>query len=152
MRCPYCATDDDRVIDSRPADEGRSVRRRRSCRTCDARFSTVERVDHAPLAVVKRDGTREPFDRAKLVAGVTKAAANLDLEAQRIRDTIAAIEAQLRSGARESVTSEEIGQQLLHGLAGLHHVAYMRFASVYKGFTSPDDFLRELERLDDTGR
>ena len=123
------------------------MRRRRQCATCSARYSTVERAEHAPLVVVKRDGRREPFDPAKLLAGVTKATKNLDLDPDRIRLAVAGIEAELRRSARDAIDSERIGQEMLRALAELHSVAYVRFASVYKGFTSPEDFRRELERL-----
>lgn len=147
MRCPYCSAEDDRVIDSRRAEDGRAVRRRRECATCTHRFSTTERSEHAPLIVVKRDGRREPFAPEKLLSGVRKATKNLELSQDAIRLAVADIEAELRETSRVEIDSERIGQTMLGALKELHEVAYMRFASVYKGFTSQDDFRRELESL-----
>ena len=147
MRCPYCAAEDDRVIDSRRAEGGAAVRRRRECGTCTHRFSTIERAEQLPLTVVKRDGRREPFRPEKLLAGVTKATKNLHLDPAAIRLAVADIEAELRGSSRTEIDSERIGQAMLAALKELHEVAYLRFASVYKGFTSQEDFHRELAAL-----
>lgn len=148
MRCPYCATDDDHVIDSRPAEDGRSIRRRRECRACHQRFTTFERATHEPLAVRKRDGTIEPFRREKLHMGMARALANLDLGGDALRTSAARVEARVRRAGRRTVTSEEIGRAVLDVLRDIHQVAYVRFASVYKGFTTPEDFARELAALE----
>lgn len=150
VRCPYCSAENDRVIDSRRADGGDAVRRRRQCGTCTNRFSTLERVEHVTLTVVKRDGRREPFAPDKLLAGVRKATKNLDLDPEAVRLAVADIEADLRGSTRPDIDSERIGQAMLGALKDLHEVAYVRFASVYKGFTSQDDFRRELESLGET--
>lgn len=150
MRCPYCAADDDRVVDSRGAEEGATIRRRRECRACGQRFSTYERPERAPLSVRKRDGTVEPYDRAKVLAGIEKATKNLDLEPGSARRAAAAVEARLRGLAERELPSEVVGSHVLDVLRDLDSVAYMRFASVYKGFTSPDDFRRELAGLEKT--
>jgi transcriptional repressor NrdR len=147
MRCPYCDTDRDRVIDSRPAEDGAAVRRRRECSGCGQRFSTYERTEQALVAVRKRSGELEPFDRAKIMAGMDKATKNLPLEADAVRRASAAIEARVRSLGRREVPSELIGAEVLAALRDLDAVAYVRFASVYKGFTSPQDFARELANL-----
>ena len=147
MRCPYCDTDRDRVIDSRPAEDGAAVRRRRECSGCGQRFSTYERTEQALVAVRKRSGELEPFDRAKIVAGMDKATKNLPLETDAVRRASAAIEARVRSLGRREVPSELIGAEVLAALRDLDAVAYVRFASVYKGFTSPQDFARELASL-----
>lgn len=151
VRCPYCAADDDRVIDSRPVDDGRAVRRRRECRACRQRFSTFERAAHEALTVRKRDGTTEPFRRDKLHLGMARALTNLDLDGETLRTSAARVEAQLRRAGRRTVTSEEIGRTVLDVLRDIHQVAYMRFASVYKGFTTPEDFAREIARLEEDG-
>ena len=151
MRCPYCATDDDRVIDSRPADDGQSIRRRRECRACHQRFTTFERATYEPLAVRKRDGTIEPFHREKLHLGMARALANLDLGDDTLRTSAARVEAQVRRAGRRTVSSEEIGRAVLDVLRDIHQVAYVRFASVYKGFTTPEDFARELAALESEG-
>lgn len=149
MRCPYCGTDDDRVLDSRAAEDGMAIRRRRECRACAQRFSTYERAEQSPLAVRKRDGTVEPFDRGKIAAGVTKATKNLRVDNDAERRCVARVEARIRALGRREVPSEAIGGEVLAALRDLHQVAYLRFASVYKGFTSGEDFRRELERLGD---
>jgi transcriptional repressor NrdR len=151
VRCPYCATDDDRVIDSRPADGGMSVRRRRECRACHQRFTTFERTAHEALTVCKRDGTTEPFRRDKLHRGMARALANLDVDGDALRRSAARVEVQLRQAGRRTVTSEDIGRAVLDVLRQIHHVAYVRFASVYKGFTSSEDFARELANLEEDG-
>ncbi|HWB71612.1 MAG TPA: transcriptional regulator NrdR [Egibacteraceae bacterium] len=148
MRCPYCGADDDRVVDSRPADRGSAVRRRRACRGCGQRFSTYERAEQAPLTVRKRGGAAEPFDRDKVAAGVAKATKNLPAQTELVGQAVARVEARLRDLGRREVSSEEVGVQVLEALRALDPVAYVRFASVYKGFTSPRDFARELADLE----
>ncbi|WP_370324541.1 transcriptional regulator NrdR [Euzebya sp.] len=149
MRCPYCASDHDRVVDSRAADDGRAVRRRRECTACQQRFSTYERVDHAPLAVRKRSGSIQPFDPDRLHAGMQKATANLDIDPDVVRFAAARVEAHLRAMGESEIGTDVIGGHVLEALRALHPVAYMRFASVHKVFTSADDFARELAALDD---
>ncbi|MBA2529948.1 MAG: transcriptional repressor NrdR [Euzebyales bacterium] len=148
MRCPYCSVDADRVVDSRPAEDGEAIRRRRQCRSCGQRFSTYERTERVALTVRKRGGAVEPFDRAKIVAGVDKATKNLAVAPEALRRAVAAVEARVRTLGRREVPSELIGAEVLAALRELDPVAYMRFASVYKGFTTPDDFVRELATLD----
>lgn len=148
VRCPYCATDEDRVIDSRHVEDGQSIRRRRECRACHQRFTTFERPIHEPLAVRKRNETIEPFRRDKLHLGMARALANLDLDGDTLRTSAAKVEAQLRRSGRRTVSSEEIGRAVLDVLRDIHQVAYVRFASVYKGFTKPEDFARELATLE----
>jgi transcriptional repressor NrdR len=149
VRCPYCAADDDRVIDSRPVDDHHAIRRRRECRACAQRFTTFERASHEPLSVRKRDGSIEPFRRDKLAVGMARALTNLDLGADTVRTSVARVEAQIRRSGRRTVASEEIGRAVLDVLREIHHVAYVRFASVHKGFTSPEDFARELAALEE---
>ena len=151
MRCPYCAADDDRVVDSRGADGGVAIRRRRQCRACGQRFSTYERIEQAALTVRKVSGAEEPFDQRKLLAGIEKATANLALPADAPRRAAAQVEARVRALGRREVPSELIGAEVLAALRDLHQVAYVRFASVYKGFTSPQDFMRELADLQSDG-
>ncbi len=148
MRCPYCSTDKDRVVDSRAADDGAAVRRRRECRACGQRFSTYERAEQSALVVRKRNGMVEPYDRSKVLAGVAKATKNLEVDTEDVRRTAAGVEGRLRALGTREVGSEAVGAEVLAGLRELDHVAYVRFASVYKGFTSPDDFRRELASLE----
>lgn len=147
MRCPYCGTDDDRVIDSRAAEDGAAVRRRRECRACAQRFSTYERAEQLALAVRKRDGVVEPFDRDKVAAGMDKATKNLPVDAAALRRAVARVEARVRALGTREVASETVGAEVMAALRELDPVAYVRFASVYKGFTSTEDFARELAAL-----
>ena len=147
MRCPYCAGERDKVVDSRPADDGRAIRRRRECDACRQRFSTYERVDHAPLAVRKRSGSLQPFDPDRIQAGIAKATANLDIDEDAIRYAAARVEAHLRAMGVSEIGTDVIGGHVLEALRTLHQVAYVRFASVHKSFTSADDFARELATL-----
>jgi transcriptional repressor NrdR len=147
VRCPFCGTDEDRVVDSRPADDGAAIRRRRACAGCGRRFTTFERVDEIPLLILKRDGSKEQFDPAKVVSGLAKACKNRPItDAQIVRIT-SDIEETLRARGQREVESQEVGIELLNALRDLDAVAYMRFASVYKDFQNPADFERELADL-----
>jgi len=147
MRCPYCHAGDDKVVDSRSADEGAAIRRRRECLQCSRRWTTYERVEELPLVVRKRSGTLEPFDREKIVAGVRMAAANRPaINADAVVALVMAVEEQLRAAGPE-VSSEEVGLAVLDRLRDLDDVAYLRFASVYKGFEDVADFEREAQLL-----
>jgi transcriptional repressor NrdR len=147
VRCPFCGTDQDRVVDSRPADDGAAIRRRRACAGCGRRFTTFERVDEIPLLILKRDGSKEQFDPAKVVSGLAKACKNRPItDAQIVRIT-SDIEETLRARGQREVESQEVGIELLNALRDLDAVAYMRFASVDKDFQDPADFERELADL-----
>lgn len=148
MRCPYCAADDDRVIDSRSAEDGAAIRRRRECGGCGQRFSTYERADDSMVLVVKRGGVTEPFTRDKVSSGMQRATKNLAIDPEALRRAAAQVEARVRGLRQRRVPSEVVGAEVLDALKNLDHVAYMRFASVYKGFTSPEDFHRELAGLE----
>jgi transcriptional repressor NrdR len=137
---------EDRVIDSRTAEEGAAVRRRRECLGCGRRFTTYERVEDVPFVVVKRSGGREPFERAKVVAGMQAAAKNRPLSPADLEQVAAEIEENLRLEGHE-VTTEQVGLAVLDALRSRDHVAYLRFASVYKGFTDAGDFEREAGLL-----
>lgn len=147
MRCPFCGTDDDRVIDSRPSEDGGTIRRRRACAGCGRRFTTFERVEEAPLLVLKRDGSKEQFDPAKLVSGLEKACKNRPITTAQILRMTSDVEETLRARGQREVESQEVGIELLNALRELDAVAYMRFASVYKDFQDPADFQRELASL-----
>jgi transcriptional repressor NrdR len=146
MRCPKCQADDTKVIDSREADDGAAIRRRRSCVACQQRFTTYERLEEVPLTVVKTSGQREPFDRAKIIAGVTAACKGRPVSTDQIEQLGEGIEEHARLSGGE-VASTEIGVEVLNRLRGLDEVAYLRFASVYKGFDAAADFQRELVLL-----
>jgi transcriptional repressor NrdR len=147
VRCPFCGTDDDRVVDSRPSEDASAIRRRRACSGCGRRFTTFERVEEAPLLVLKRDGSKEQFDLAKLVAGLDKACKNRPISHPQIVRIASDIEEALRARGQREVESQEVGIELLNALRELDAVAYMRFASVYKDFQDPGDFERELASL-----
>ena len=146
MRCPGCASLDDKVVDSRLADEGVAIRRRRECLGCGRRFTTFERIDEVGLTVLKRSGQREPFRRGKVVAGVAAAAKNRPLGVEQFESLAADVEESLRLEGSE-VTSARVGAIVLERLRALDEVAYVRFASVYKGFDDPGDFEREVLSL-----
>ncbi len=152
MRCPQCGTRDTRVVDSRDLDEATTIRRRRECPACSTRFTTYERVEAARLVVVKRDGTRQEFDRDKLAAGLAKALTRRpvpDDAAERAADTI---EGELRSSGQSEIPSSRIGAMSMDHLRALDHIAYIRFASVYQSFEDLADLKREVDSLFAEGR
>jgi transcriptional repressor NrdR len=149
VRCPWCAVDDDRVVDSRLAEEGGAIRRRRECLGCGRRFTTFERVEEVPLWVVKRTGLREPFDRVKVVAGVRAACKNRPVTDAQMEELAQAVEDALRADTTEP-SSQQVGVAVLEHLGALDDVAYLRFASVYKGFEDAGDFQREVGLLTKT--
>jgi len=147
MRCPQCSTRDSRVVDSRDLDEAAMVRRRRECPACSARFTTYERVEAARLVVVKRDGTRQEFDRDKLAQGLAKALTRRpvpDDAAERAADQI---EGELRSSGLSEIPSSRVGAMAMDKLRALDHIAYIRFASVYQSFEDLADLKREVDQL-----
>jgi transcriptional repressor NrdR len=146
VRCPSCSSVDDKVVDSRQADDGSAIRRRRECLQCGRRFTTFERVEEVPLVVVKRSGEREPFDRLKVVAGLKAACKNRPVADVTLDALATEVEESLRLDGPE-VTSQHIGLAVLERLRHLDEVAYVRFASVYKGFDDPSDFEREIGLL-----
>jgi len=150
MRCPYCSGADTRVVDSRPAEQGTVIRRRRVCPGCDERFSTFERIERLPLRVRKRGGVVEPFDRSKLEVGIARATSNLPVTEEAVQRAADRVEAAVREAGGREVPSELVGTEVLAALADLHPVAYVRFASVYKGFTSLEDLREELATLEKT--
>lgn len=146
MRCPACSSVDDKVVDSRLADDGSAIRRRRECLECSRRFTTYERVEEAPLLVVKRSGSRQAFDRPKLVAGMRAAAKNRPVIIAQLETIATEVEESLRMDGHEH-RSGRIGEIVLERLRRLDEVSAIRFASVYKGFEDPGDFEREVDLL-----
>ena len=146
MRCPTCASLDDKVVDSRQADDGLAIRRRRECLGCGRRFTTFERIDEVGLVVVKRSGVREPFRRDKVVAGVRAAAKNRPVSPEQLEGVAADVEEALRLEGSEA-SSARVGAVVLERLRALDEVAYLRFASVYKSFAGAGDFEREVLAL-----
>ena len=147
MRCPFCAHDDSQVKDSRPTEDNTSIRRRRQCESCGARFTTFERVQLRELTVVKKDGKREPFDRAKLERAIGHSTRKRDIPAAKIEQLVSGVQRQLETRGDEVRTSE-IGEAVMAGLRSLDHVAYIRFASIYKDFSDPGDFAEIAERVE----
>ena len=148
MRCPYCLANDDKVVDSRLADDASAIRRRRECIACGRRYTTHERVEELPLVVRKRSGELEPFNREKLRAGIERAASGR-LDAATVSTLVASLEEELRAGGAE-IGSDRVGMAVLEHLRALDPIAYLRFASVYKGFEDLADFEREVVDLQKT--
>jgi transcriptional repressor NrdR len=143
VRCPWCDHKDDKVVDSRPAENGSAIRRRRQCLSCERRYTTFERVEQLGLWVIKRNGTREPYERDKILSGIRKAIVNRPVTEEQVAQLIERVEDRLRRKGPE-VASQQVGVEVLAQLAKLDQVAYMRFASVYKDFQGIIDFEREL--------
>ncbi len=146
MRCPFCAADDDRVVDSRLAEDGVAIRRRRECSACSQRYTTFERIEEIGFYVVKRSGERELFNRAKILSGVRAACKNRPVDEESLEQLVLGIEEAMRLLNRD-VSSEEVGLVTLEALRTVDEVAYVRFASVYKGFEGTEDFAREIGML-----
>lgn len=147
MRCPKCGCEDSKVVDSRPAENNDSIRRRRECDKCGFRFTTYERREELPLVVIKHDGAKEPFDREKLMRGLVRATVKRDIEISTLDALIGSIESELHDKSITEVTSSDLGEMVLKRLAELDKVAYVRFASVYRDFQDIDEFSEELRRL-----
>ena len=147
MNCPFCEHGETKVVDSRVAGQG-AIRRRRECLICSQRFTTFERVEQSPLHVVKRDGSRQPFDRTKLLAGLTRACVKRPVSLEQIERAAVTIEAGLRNGVGDEIEAARIGEEALRVLRDLDRVAYVRFASVYRDFQDVDEFKRELAKLE----
>ncbi len=147
MQCPYCQHPESRVLESRSAENGKSVRRRRECLNCQRRFTTYERIEYVPITVVKRDGSHQSFDRSKLLHGMVIACEKTDVSEESLLLIIDEIEAQLQMRSDRLVSSAEIGEMVLSHLRNLNEVAYVRFASVYRKFKGVDDFAQTLQQF-----
>ena len=144
MLCPYCGNEEDKVVDSRTAEEGRTIRRRRECLSCGRRYTTFERAEEVPLLVAKRNGDEEPFDIEKVITGIRMAVKNRPVTDAEVTSLAEDVEEAMRADPRRPLPSSEIGREVLERLRDLDDVAYLRFASVYKDFQELDDFEREL--------
>jgi transcriptional repressor NrdR len=147
VKCPYCGHLGDKVVDSRESKEGDAIRRRRECLECARRFTSYERIDEIPYMVVKKDGRRERFDRQKLVGGLLKACEKRPVRVSALEAVADRIEAALQERPEREISTEEIGQQVMHELKHLDKVAFVRFASVYRNFRDIDEFTTELNEL-----
>lgn len=147
MKCPFCSHEEDKVVDSRTAQDGRAVRRRRECLKCGKRFTTYEFIETVSLTVVKNDGRREPFDRQKLLRGMILACNKRPISEKKLESIVEEIEEELLALSKKEITSQEIGELVMKKLKDIDEVAYVRFASVYRKFKDKNEFFDELKGL-----
>jgi transcriptional repressor NrdR len=147
MKCPFCGYDEDKVIDSRPTDEGSAIRRRRECIKCTRRFTTYEKIESIPLMVIKKDKTRQAFNREKLLNGLLRACEKRPVSVSQLENMVEEIEGHLANSLRREVTTQEIGEMVMDRLKDIDEVAYVRFASVYRQFKDINTFMDELKKL-----
>lgn len=147
MKCPFCGFSDSKVIDSRPADEGVTIRRRRECLACQRRFTTYEMIERLPLVVIKRDGSRQSFDKVKLINGMVRACEKRPVAMADIEHIAEEVEQELQSSLERETTTTEIGEMVMQRLKELDEVSYVRFASVYRSFKDINTFMAELSKL-----
>jgi transcriptional repressor NrdR len=147
MKCPYCGELDNKVVDSRMTKEGNTVRRRRECLGCNRRFTTYERVEQLPLVLVKKDGRRETFDRAKVLAGLKKACEKRNISINTLEQFVDELERELQEMGEHEIPASVVGEWIMTKLHGLDDVAYVRFASVYREFKDINDFMSELKEM-----
>ena len=147
MKCPFCGSDNTRVIDSRPADDNTSIRRRRLCDDCDKRFNTYEKVETIPLIVIKKDNNREQYDRSKIEAGVLRACHKRPISVGQINQLVDEVETEIFNREEKEIPSSLIGEILMDKLKDLDAVAYVRFASVYRAFKDVNTFMNELKKM-----
>lgn len=147
MKCPYCGYAESKVIDSRPAEEGSTIRRRRECLACRKRFTTYEIMERLPLVVVKRDGSRQSFDRVKVINGLVRACEKRPIALSQLESIADEIENELQGALEREITTAEIGEMVMERLKALDEVAYVRFASVYRQFKDINTFMEELTKL-----
>lgn len=147
MKCPRCSHQGSRVVDSRPSDDGTTIRRRRECENCEYRFTTYERVEWSPLLVVKKNGDREEFDRSKILRGIHRAFEKRPFSAQEQEEIVNRIESKIRAEGLREISSEAIGEYVMNELAEVDDVAYIRFASVYREFKDINVFMQEMQSL-----
>jgi len=147
MKCPYCSTLDNKVIDSRLSKDGRTIRRRRECLKCERRFTTYERLDELLPMVVKKDGRREPFNREKIIEGIKKSCQKRPVSMTQIEEFVDSMEIYLQELGKKEIDSKEIGERVIQSLKDWDEVAYVRFASVYRQFKDINEFMSELEDI-----
>ena len=147
MKCPYCGYKESKVVDSRPADEGSSIRRRRECLACERRFTTYETMESLPMVVIKKDGSRQSFDRSKVLSGLIRACEKRPVTYQTLEDLVVEIEQVLQNQMDREISSAQIGELVMERLKKVDEVAYVRFASVYRQFKDINTFMTELNKL-----
>ena len=147
MKCPKCGHEEDKVVDSRPSQDGSAVRRRRECLRCKHRFTTYEYVEHRQVTVLKSDGRREPFNRSKIEQGIKLACNKLPVSSEQIKSMVDEIEAEISNRGRNEVSSQDVGEMVMSKLRNVDDIAYVRFASVYRKFQDTAEFLEEVKKL-----
>ena len=147
MKCPFCSYEEQKVIDSRPVEESNSIRRRRECLQCQKRFTTYERIENVPIMVIKKDKTREEFDREKLLSGLLRACQQRPVSVQQLENIVDSIESQISNSLDREITSQYIGELVMARLKDIDEVSYVRFASVYRQFKDIMTFMEELKKL-----
>lgn len=147
MRCPFCKKDNDKVIDTRPSEDGFAIRRRRECLACNKRFTTHERLEEMPVRVIKKSGRREPFDRAKILGGVMRAVEKRSISLEEVEKLVDAIEREVLDQSDREISSRDIGELVMTKLRGMDEVAYVRFASVYREYQALEEFIKEIRTI-----
>ena len=147
MKCPHCGHEEDKVVDSRPSQDGRAIRRRRECLSCNERFTTYEYVEQLTLTVIKTDNRREPFDRSKLLQGIKLACNKRPVSAKQMETMADQVEAEINTRSKSEITSHDIGGIVMQKLRDVDEIAYVRFASVYRKFKDKEEFLEEMKKL-----
>ncbi|WP_295148146.1 transcriptional regulator NrdR [uncultured Peptoniphilus sp.] len=147
MKCPFCGYGDSKVLDTRPTDEGNTIRRRRECLNCQKRFTTYEKIEQSPIMVIKKDGNRQAFDREKIIRGMIKSCEKRPVSAADIEDAVNNIEKKIENSMKKEISSLEVGEMVMDELKDLDEVSYVRFASVYREFKDLQSFVDELENF-----
>ncbi|MBO4747513.1 MAG: transcriptional repressor NrdR [Clostridiales bacterium] len=147
MKCPFCGHLEDKVIDSRPAEDGSAIRRRRECLSCSSRFTTYEKVELLPLLVIKKDGTREVYSQEKLLGGLMKACEKRPVSSEQLEQIVSYVENQIQNTAKREISTNDIGEMVMLQLKEIDEVAYVRFASVYRQFKDVNSFMEELQDM-----
>ena len=145
MKCPFCGYNDSKVLDTRPTDEGSTIRRRRECLNCNKRFTTYEKIEQSPIMVIKKDGNRQAFDRERIIRGMIKSCEKRPVSANDIEEAVNNIEKKIENSMKKEISSLEIGEMVMDELKDLDEVSYVRFASVYREFKDLQSFVDELE-------
>ena len=151
MRCPFCKKDNDKVIDTRPSEDGSTIRRRRECLECSKRFTTHERLEEMPVRVVKKNGRREPFDRAKILGGVLRAVEKRSISLETVEKLVESIEREVLDQSEREISTRDIGELVMGRLRGMDEVAYVRFASVYREYQALEEFIKEIRTINPAG-
>ena len=151
MRCPFCKQDNDKVIDTRPSDDGFAIRRRRECLACNKRFTTHERLEEMPVRVIKKSGRREPFDRTKILGGIVRAVEKRSISLETVEILVDAIEREILNQTDREISTRDIGELVMSHLRAMDEVAYVRFASVYREYRALEEFIKEIRSITPAG-